>query len=131
MYEEMDEHGRPIPKIRRASLLASQNTVPLQKTTVPLHRRRIVVRKRLQPIPSPRAPLKKRHVPKWVTFLCMVVAFAILLNSAWALASHQSLASIVLLQQLNQAQSEQQSPTLNASERIYVHHQSNRAEYNN
>ena len=145
MYEGMDENGRPIPIIRRASLLATQNTAPLQASTIPLHTRRIVVRKRVQlspsphaphrkrvqPIPSPRAPLKKRHVPTWVTFLCMVVAFAILLNFASEIVSHQSLASIVLMQQLNQAQSTKQSPTLNASERISVHRQSNKAEYNN
>jgi hypothetical protein len=122
MYEGMDENGRPIPKIRRASLLASQDTVPL-------HTRRIVVRKRVQRRLSPQLPLKKRHSPTWITFLCMVVTFAII--SAWAIVSHQSLASIVSLQQLNQAQPAQQSLMLNASERISVHRQSNRAEYNN
>src|SRR2546423_12904491 len=107
MYEGMDEHGKPIPKIRRASLLASQDTVPLQKSTIPLQTRRIVVRKRLLLMPSPHVPLQKRHLPKWI-FLLVGVAFVLLLNSAWAVYSHQSLASIVLMQQLNQAQLKQQ-----------------------
>src|SRR5690348_6477298 len=87
MYEGMDEYGRPIPKIRRASLLASQSTVPLHKSTVPLHTRRTLVRKRVQLIPAPQVPLKKRPFPTWITFLVLVVAFAIVLNSAWALVS--------------------------------------------
>jgi hypothetical protein len=133
MYEEIDERGRPIPKIRRASLLASQSTAPLHKTTAPLHTRRIVVRKRvhLTRLPPPQVPLKKRHVPTWVTFLLIGFTFVILLNSAWAIVSHQSLTTIVLMQQLTQVQLKQQSPTINASQRISVHHQSNRAEYNN
>jgi len=133
MYEGMDEKGRPIPKIRRASLLASQSTAPLHKTTVPLHKRKIVFRKRVQLTrsPSPPLPLKKRPLPTWLTFLLLGFTFAILLNSAWAIVSHQSLTTIVLMQQLNQAQTGQQSPTLNTSQRISVHRQSNRAEYNN
>jgi hypothetical protein len=133
MYEGMDEKGRPIPKVRRASLLASQNTVPLQKSTVPLHTRKRVVRKRvyLTHIPSPHVPLKKRQLPTWVIFMLVGVAFVLLLNSAWAIVSHQSLTSIVFMQQLNQTQSPQQSPMLTASERVSVHRQSNRAEYNN
>jgi len=126
----MDENGRPIPKIRRASLLASQSTVPLQKTIVPLHTKRTVVRKRELLMPAPHVPLQKRHVPTWI-FLLLGAAFVILLNTGLAVVSHQSLASIVLMQELNQAQSAQQSSALNASERISVHRQSNRAEYNN
>jgi hypothetical protein len=131
MYEGMDEKGRPIPKIRRASLLASQNTIPLQKSTVPLHTKRTVVRNRVQLTPAPQVPLKKRPLPTWLTFLLLGFTCAIVLNSAWAIVTHQSLTTIVLMQQLNQAQSAQQSATLNASERIFVHRQSNRAEYNN
>jgi hypothetical protein len=124
MYEGMDENGKPIPKIRRASLLASQ-------CTVPLHIRRTVVRKRVQLTPSPHVPLKKRPLQTWLTFLFMVVAFALLLNSAWAIVSHQSLASIVFIQQLNQGQLTLQSQTLSASARVTIHRQANRAEYNN
>lgn len=126
----MNENGRPMPKIRRASLLASQSTVPLQKSTVPLHPRRTNMRKRELLTPSPHIPLQKRHVSPWIFFL-VGAAFVILLNTVLAVVSHQSIASIVLMQQLNQGQSTQQSPTLNASERISVHRQSNRAEYNN
>jgi hypothetical protein len=123
MYQGMDKNGKPIPKIRRASLLASQSTVPLQT-------RKTVVRKRVRLTTSPHVPLQKRHMPAWI-FLLVGVAFVLLLNSAWAIVSHQSLASIVLMQQLNQAQTTQQSPTLNLSQRVSAHHQSNRAEYNN
>jgi len=131
MYQEMDENGRPIPKILRASLHASQTTAPLQKSTVRLQTKRIVVRKRELLIPAPQVLHKKRFLPTWLIFLLIGFTFVIVLNSTIALFSHQSLTTIVLMQQLNQAQSAQQSPTLNTSERISVHRQSNRAEYNN
>jgi len=133
MYQGMDEYGRPIPKIRRASLLVSQNTVPLQQNTVPLHTKRIMVRKRVQLPRTPQVPFKKRHLQKWITFLLIgaVLVVALLLNGTWAIITHQSPASIVFLQQLNQAQPAQLSLPENASERISVHRQSSRAEYNN
>ena len=133
MYQGMDEYGRPIPKIRRASLLVSQNAVPLQQNTVPLHTKRIMVRKRVQLPRTPQVPFKKRHLQKWITFLLIgaVLVVALLLNGTWAIITHQSPASIVFLQQLNQAQPAQLSLPENASERISVHRQSSRAEYNN
>jgi hypothetical protein len=131
MYAGMDENGRPIPKIRRASLLASQNTDPLQKRTGPLNARRIVVRKRVQLTHSPQAPLKKRHLPKWLTYLLIGFTLVLALNSTLALVTHQSPASIVLIQQLTQGQTTQLSLILTPSQRISVHRQSNRVEYNN
>lgn len=131
MYQRMDENGRPIPQIRRASLLASQNTVPLQKSTIPLHHKRAVVRKRVLLTPAPQVFHKRRALPTWLIFLLIGFSFVIVLNSVLALLSHQSLTTIVLTQQLNQTQSAQQLQPLTASERVIVHRQSNRAEYNN
>ena len=131
MYQEMDENGRPIPQIRRASLHASQTTVPLQKSTVPLQARRTVVRKRVPLIPAPQVLHKKRFLPTWLIFLLIGFTFVIVLNSTIALVTHQSLTAIVLTQQLTQAQLAQQSKQLTASERVIVHHQANRVEYNN
>jgi len=131
MYQEMDENGRPIPQIRRASLHASQITAPLQKSTVPLQTRRTVVRKRVPLIPAPQVLHKKRFLPTWLIFLLIGFTFVIVLNSTIALFTHQSLTTIVLTQQLTQAQLAQQSQPLTPSERVTVHHQANRAEYNN
>ena len=131
MYQEMDENGRPIPQIRRASLHASQTTAPLQISTVPLQTRRTVVRKRVLLIPAPQVLHKKRFLPTWLIFLLIGFTFVIVLNSTIALFTHQSLTTIVLTQQLTQAQLAQQSQPLTASERVTVHHQANRAEYNN
>ena len=131
MYQEMDENGRPIPQIRRASLHASQTTAPLQISTVPLQTRRTVVRKRVPLIPAPQVLHKKRFLPTWLIFLLIGFTFVIVLNSTIALFTHQSLTTIVLTQQLTQAQLAQQSQPLTASERVTVHHQANRAEYNN
>ncbi len=131
MYQEMDENGRPIPQIRRASLHASQTTAPLQISTVPLQTRRTVVRKRVLLIPAPQVLHKKRVLPTWLIFLLIGFTFVIVLNSTIALFTHQSLTTIVLTQQLTQAQLAQQSQPLTASERVTVHHQANRAEYNN
>jgi hypothetical protein len=123
MYKGMDENGRPIPKIRRASLLASQCTVPLHLGAVG--------RRRAHPTPFLQVPPKKRPLQTWIIFLFIVLSFTVLINGVWMIVSHKSLAYVVLVQQLNQAQSTQQSQTLNASARVSVHHQSNRAEYNN
>ena len=131
MYQEMDENGRPIPQIRRASLHASQTTAPLQISTVPLQTRRTVVRKRVLLIPAPQVLHKKRVLPTWLIFLLIGFTFVIVLNSTIALFTHQPLTTIVLTQQLTQAQLAQQSQPLTASERVTVHHQANRAEYNN
>jgi hypothetical protein len=131
MYDGMDDNGRPILITRRASLLASQNTAPLPKNTAPLQRRRIVVRKRVYFTAAPQVSLKKRPVPTWLTLLLVGFTGVIALNSAWAIMSHKPLTSIVLMQQLNQAQPKQPPPALNPSQRVSVHRQSNRAEYNN
>ena len=131
MFAGMDENGRPIPKIRRASLLASHDTIPLQKSTVPLNARRVVVRKRVQPTFSTQLPPKKRHLPRWLSFLLIGFALILALNSTLALVTHQSPASIVLMQQFTQAQTAQLSLPLTPSQRISIHRQSNRAEYNN
>ncbi len=131
MYQEMDRNGKPIPQIRRASLHAPQTTAPLQKSTVPLQTRRTVVRKRVLLIPAPQVLHKKRFLPTWLIFLLIGFTFVIILNSSWALVLHRSLTSIVLMQQLDQVQLKQQSQPLNASERVSVHHQANRVEYNN
>lgn len=139
MYDGMDEYGKPIPKIRRASLLASQNTVPL-------HLERTVPTRSIKPKPAPhifpgrvkRIPItpktsKKRRLQTWIPVVFVVVAFtlAVVINGVLEIVSNQSPVSVVFLQQLSQAQSTLQLQTLTASERISVHRQSNRAEYNN
>jgi hypothetical protein len=131
MYAGMDDNGRPIPKIRRASLPVSQNTAPLPKSTVSLRIRKTLKRNRVQLPSTPQVPLKKRALPAWLTFLLLGFTFVIVVNSAWAIVTHQSLTTIVFTQQLNQSQLAQSSSVLNTSERISVHRQSNRAEYNN
>jgi hypothetical protein len=165
MYQGMDENGKPIPKILRASRLASQSTVPLQieksvtKRSVKLNSTPHVPSNRVQPKPthhasparvklipityifpgevklkaSPTGPPKRRRLKTRIAVLCVVVAFALAIvgNGVLMIVSNQSPISIVLLQQLNQAQSPQQPQTLSASARVSVHRQSNRAEYNN
>ena len=124
MYEGMDENGKPIPKIRRASLLASQSTIPL-------HTERVVGNRRVQLIPPTRVLPKKRRLQTWITVLFVVFTFIILINGVLAIVSHQSPVPVVLVQQLSQGQSTLQSQPANASARVTVHRQSNRAEYNN
>lgn len=133
IYDGMDENGRPIPTIRRATLRASQTTAPLrvERTTDPLPIKRTMERKTRELTSTSRALTNKRPVPTWMIVLCMLALSIFFLKSAWAIISHQSLASLVFMQDVNQAQLKQQAQPLTASERVVVHYQGNREEYNN
>ncbi|MGZ3611931.1 MAG: hypothetical protein ACXWOL_18130 [Ktedonobacteraceae bacterium] len=133
MYDGMDENGRPIPTIRRATRRASQTTTPLRvaQNTDPLPVKRIVVRNTRKLTHTTQALHHKRQVPMWMIVLCMLALSIIVVKGAWVIVSHQSLVSLVFLQEVNQAQLKQQAQPLTPSERVNVHHQANRAEYNN
>ena len=133
MYDGMDENGRPIPTIRRATRRASQTTAPLQlaQTTDPLPVKRTVVRNTQKLTNTTQAFHHKRQVPMWMIVLCMLALSVIVVKGAWLIVSHQSLVSLVFLQEVNQAQLKQQAQLLTPSERVTVHHQADRAEYSN
>jgi hypothetical protein len=63
--------------------------------------------------------------------LFLVFIFAALVYRAWAIVAHEPLPTIILAQQLNQGQLTLQSQMLNTSERVLVHRQADRAQYNN
>jgi hypothetical protein len=67
----------------------------------------------------------------WMIVLCMLALCVIFVKGVWLIVSHQSLVSLVFMQEVNQAQLKQQAQLLTPSERVTVHHQANRAEYNN
>jgi hypothetical protein len=119
----MDENGKPIPTIRRASLLASQSTAALPIRTV---------RKRgVRPKPPLKVTPKKNPWQAWITSLFLVLTITALAYRAWAIVSHEPLPTLILAQQLNQGQLTLQPQILNASERVLVHRQADRAQYNN
>ncbi len=133
MYDGMDENGRPIPTIRRATRRASQFTTPLRvaQNTDPLPLRKIVVRETRQQASRPHALQRKRQAPTRMMVLCMLALLVISVRIAWFIVSHQSLESFVFMQEASQAQLKQQAQPLTMSERVIAHHQANRAEYNN
>ncbi len=133
MYDGMDENGRPIPTIRRATRRASQTTAPLRvaQTTDPLPIKRTAVRNTRKLTHTTQALHHKRQVPLWMIVLCTLALSVIFVKGAWVIVSHQSLVSLVFMQEVNQAQLKQQPQPLTPSERVTIHHQANMAEYNN
>ena len=133
MYDGMDENGRPIPTIRRATRRASQTTAPLHvaQTTDPLPVKKIVLRNTREVTHTTQTLHHKRQVPMWMIVLCILALCVIFVKGAWVIVSHQSLVSLVFMQEVNQAQLKQQAQPLTPSERVIVHHQATRAEYNN
>src|SRR5262249_49920418 len=99
--------------------------------------KRTVVRDTQQLIPNSWSlrntePLRsKRKAPMWVIFFCILAISVVSVRVTWFFVAHQSLESLVFMPAVSQAQLKQQAQPLTASERIVVHHQANRAEYNN
>ncbi len=145
MYDGMDEDGRPIPTIRRATRRASQTTDPLRlaqttdhlPTTGHLPAKRTVVRKTQQLMLTSRVlrntePLhNQRKVPTWLIFFCILAIAIVSVRVTWFFVAHQSLESLAFMPEASQAQLKQQAQPLTLSEKVVVHHQANRAEYNN
>jgi hypothetical protein len=100
--------------------------VRVEQTTEPLP-----VRKTKQLTATPQALHHKRQTPTWMIALCMLALLIIFVRVAWFFVSHQSFESLVFMQEVNKAQLKQQAQPLTASERVVVHHQANREEYNN
>jgi hypothetical protein len=139
MYDGMDENGMPIPITRRATRRASQTTDPLRlaQTTDQLPVKRTVARKTQQLVPTSPVlrntePLHhKRKTPSWMIVFCMLAISVVSVRVAWFFAAHQSLESLAFMPNISQTQLKQQAQPLTLSEKVVVHHQANRAEYNN
>ena len=145
MYDWMDENGMPIPTIRRATRRASQTTDPLRlaqttghlPVTGNLPAKGTLVRNTQQLIPPSRvlrnteSLRNKRKVPMWVIIFSILAISVVSVRVTWFFVAHQSLESLVFMPEVSQAQLKRQAQPLTASERIVVHHQANRAEYNN
>jgi hypothetical protein len=67
----------------------------------------------------------------WVIIFSILAISVVSVRVTWFFVAHQSLESLVFMPEVSQAQLKRQAQPLTASERIVVHHQANRAEYNN